>query len=554
MQMAAAQCLCKGKVSADFGLREALQSLMLGFREVYYINLKENYYYMLHPKLDDKTERGNYKETIVKHFESGLILDEDRKNVWEFLQPFNIRRALRHADTTEYRYRRMTPEGEPEWCMATFSVCKHTGTDVETVILSIRSIEELVRKEEQQRNALELALMQAKSASQAKTMFLSNMSHDIRTPMNAIIGFTDLVRNHVDEPEYVKGYLDKIALSSDHLLGLINDVLDLSKIESGKMQLHEEPKSITRMFTKLYDILKGQAAEKNIRFEVMWNEIRHDLIWADELRIEQMLINLAGNAVKYTPEGGTIIVRIAEEDSDSPSYGNYLITVRDNGIGINPEYLPKIFEAFSRDENAAVLQNEGAGLGLSITKSIVELSGGTIDVESTLGEGTCFTVRIPFLLAEEEEVHKRIPEPADKAAVDFSNKRILLAEDNLFSAEIAAEYLENMGFIVDTVNNGREAVDMLLSKEPGTYFCILMDLQMPVLDGISAAKEIRALSDKRLSAVPIIAMTANVFAEDQQRTKEAGMNGHIIKPVDRQILQSVLLQVQDINSTYPEGE
>lgn len=545
MQMAAAQCLCDGKVSADFGLREALQSLMLGFREVYYVNLKNNYYYMLHQKLGDETERGDYKETIVKHFESGLILDEDRKNVWGFLQPFNVRRALRHADTTEYRYRRMTPDGRPEWCMATFSVCRRTDMDVESAVLSIRSIEELVCKEEQQRNVLELALMQAESANHAKTVFLSNMSHDIRTPMNAIVGFTDLARRHADEPEYVKGYLDKIALSSDHLLGLINDVLDLSKIESGKMQLHEEPKSITRMFIKLQDILRGQAAEKNIQFDVVCDDIHHDLILADELRVEQVLINLAGNAIKYTPEGGKVIVRIEEEENDSPTYGNYHITVRDNGIGISPEYLPKIFEAFSRDENAAVHQKEGAGLGLSITKSIVELSGGTIDVESTPGAGTCFSVHIPFLLAEEEE-HKAISEPADKVEADFSHKRILLAEDNLFSAEITTEYLESMGFTVDTVNNGREAVNMLLSKEPGTYFCILMDLHMPVLDGISTAKEIRALPDRHLSAIPIIAMTANAFSEDQRSTEEAGMNGHIVKPVDRQTLQSALLHLRDL--------
>lgn len=545
MQIAAAQCLCDGKVSADFGLREALQSLMLGFREVYYVNLKNNYYYMLHPKLGDETERGDYKETIVKHFESGLILDEDRKNVWGFLQPFNVRRALRHADTTEYRYRRMTPDGRPEWCMATFSVCRRTDMDVESAVLSIRSIEELVCKEEQQRNVLELALMQAESANHAKTVFLSNMSHDIRTPMNAIVGFTDLARRHADEPEYVKGYLDKIALSSDHLLGLINDVLDLSKIESGKMQLHEEPKSITRMFIKLQDILRGQAAEKNIQFDVVCDEIHHDLILADELRVEQVLINLAGNAIKYTPEGGKVIVRIEEEENDSPTYGNYHITVRDNGIGISPEYLPKIFEAFSRDENAAVHQKEGAGLGLSITKSIVELSGGTIGVESTPGAGTCFSVHIPFLLAEEEE-HKAISEPADKVEADFSHKRILLAEDNLFSAEITTEYLESMGFTVDTVNNGREAVNMLLSKEPGTYFCILMDLHMPILDGISTAKEIRALPDRHLSAIPIIAMTANAFSEDQRSTEEAGMNGHIVKPVDRQTLQSALLHLRDL--------
>lgn len=538
----AVQYSCKGKVSADFGLREALQSLMLGFREVYYINLKKNYYYMLHPELGSSAGQGDYREGVVRHFEDGLILNEDRKRVWEFLQPFNIRRALLDADITECRYRRMTPQGQAEWCTAAFSACRRSGTEVESVILSIRSIEELVHHEEQKRKELELTLRHAENANRAKTVFLSNMCHDIRTPMNAIVGFTDLARSHADEPERVKGYLDKIALSSGHLLGLVNDVLDLSKIESGNIELHKEPKSISKMFAGLCDMLKGEAEKKNIQFDVLWNEVRHDLVWADELRVEQVLINLAGNALKYTPAGGHVTVRIIEENCECSS-GIYIITVRDNGIGITPEYLPHIFDAYSRDDTAAVLQSEGTGLGLPIAKSIVELLGGTIAVRSSVGEGTCFTVRVPFLPVQEE--HRSVPESAGIAAADFSGKRVILAEDNVFSAEIAMEYLRSMGFTVDLVHNGRAAVDLLLSRAPETYYCILMDIQMPVLDGLSAAREIRALQKEHLSSTPIIAMTANVFEEERRRIAEAGMDGYVVKPLDRQALLAELLYIQD---------
>lgn len=539
--------LANMNMSKDFVLRESLRGLMVGFQEIYYINLKENYYYMVHPDIEDEAGQRDYRESIIKFLDGDRILDEDRKKMWEFLQPFSVRCALRNADIVECQYRRITSDRKPEWCMAAFSVCRRKDTDVETVVLSIHSIGALVQKEEQQRNALELALEQAKKANQAKTEFLSNMSHDIRTPMNAIIGFTDLARTHVDDPEYMEEYLNKIALSSNHLLDLVNNVLDLSKIESGKMRLHEEPRSITQMFIKLREILKGQAAEKKIQFEVMWNDIRHDLIWADELRVEQILINLAGNAVKYTPEGGRVIVRMVEEESDGSPYGNYLLTVQDNGMGISPEYLEKIFEAFSRDENAMLSQSEGAGLGLAITKAIVELYGGTIEAESRIGEGSCFTVRLPFLLVNEaaQKAYERTTMQAQACAVDFSGKRILLADDNVFSAEIAGEYLERAGFVVDTVTNGREAIEMLLNREPGTYTAVLLDLLMPVMDGFAATKVIRALPDPRLSNIPIIAMTAKVFAEDRQRTKEAGMDGHIAKPVDAEALLSVLLHVME---------
>ncbi len=517
---------------------------MRGFQKVFYVDLKKNYYILLHPKIQDGTESGDYREGFVRRFVMGTVSDEERGKAWDFFQPSNIRRSLLHAETVEYRYRRISPEGKTEWCTATFSACRYSGREVETVILSVRCFEEICL-EEGQKKIPEEADFRNKNEDRLKLDFFSKLSHEIRTPLNSIIGFTELARLHAGEPDCVKNYLDKIAVSGEYMRDLVNDVLEFSKIRNGRMKLNMKPTSIWKLNDRLYNILMGQAMAKNLRFNIRYRGILHDRIMTDELRLVQVLVNLAGNAIKYTPENGSVSVLIAELEEEYAPMLHYVFQVEDNGPGISPEYLSEIFDAYSRGENSAALHTEGTGLGLFIVKSIVEQLGGTIHVRSTPGKGTCFTVHMSFLPAESEKTRQHEPQHADGAAEIFHNKRILLAEDDIFSAETAAGYLEYMGFTVDRVENGRAAVDMLLSRAPGTYFCILMDLIMPVLDGISAVREIRAIPDIHLSSIPIIAMTANIFENDQHWLRVQGIDGCLTKPVDRQALQNILLKLID---------
>ena len=397
--------------------------------------------------------------------------------------------------------------------------------------------------------ALEEALSLAQSANRAKTTFLSNMSHDIRTPMNAVIGYTELASSHIDNKEQVLDYLSKIRQSSDHLLSLINDVLDMSRIESGKMNLHEEPEDLRQLLDTLYDIVQADIRAKELDFRMDTDGIRHAHVLCDKLRLKQVLLNILSNSIKYTQRGGTISLYAAETEgadsgTDSGDSVGLTFRIRDNGMGMSAEFLKTIFDPFTRVNSSTVSGIQGTGLGMAITKSIVDMMGGTISVESEEGKGTETTILVTFRRSE-----AAAPIETDGSSYDFSGKRILLVEDNELNREIATELLTEEGFFVDAVTDGTEAVERMKTADSGSYDLILMDIQMPVMNGYEAARRIRALGSAYCKSVPILAMTANAFEEDRRAALEAGMNEHISKPIDIAVMKEKLaLFLKDIQN------
>ena len=542
------------------------------------------------------------------------------------------------------------------------------------VLAGFRNIDEIVREEQKQKQALAEALAQAQHANHAKTAFLNNMSHDIRTPMNAIIGFTSLAATHIDSKQTVRNYLDKIMTSSKHLLSLINDVLDMSRIESGKVTINEEETSLPEIMHDLKTIVQTDIKAKQFEFYIDTLDVTNETIICDKLRLNQVLLNILSNSMKYTKPGGTVSVRIVQTDSSPDGYASYQFRIKDNGIGMSEEFLKHVFEPFEREQTATVSGIQGTGLGLAITKNIIDMMNGTVEVESEVGKGTEFIVSFRFRTAnqtqktehldklenlralivdddvntcmsvskmlssigmnpdwttqgkeavvrtefaieenkpysayiidwlmpdmngievvrrirkvigdtatiiiltaydwadiEEEakeagvtafcskpiflsELHQILtasytePEPDTQEEKEelLKGKKILLVEDNEINQEIAREILGDAGLVIDIVGDGTEAVDTIKNVEPGTYDLILMDIQMPIMDGYEATRQIRALDDSARSSIPIVAMTANAFDEDRQKAMEAGMNSHVAKPIDIPKLMETLTDI-----------
>ena len=532
------------------------------------------------------------------------------------------------------------------------------------IIAGFQNIDALIAKEKKQHDILEAALAEAERSNHAKTTFLNSISHDIRTPLNAIIGFTALASSHTDDPESVSGYLSKITTSSNHLLSLINDVLDMSHIESGKINIEETPVHLSDLLNDLRMIILPNISSKQLDLLIDTLDVTSENIYTDKLRLNQVLLNILSNAVKFTKPGGKIRFSIIELHDAGEGFAHFKFRIKDTGIGISDEFKSHIFEAFSREQTSTISGIQGTGLGMSIAKSIVDMMGGTISVESKLGKGTEFTVDLTFRVCGTSALNEIIPEfqgmhaliadddfntcasvthmldsigmrsewttsgkeavlrtklalerhdefsvfiidwlmpdmngietvrrirqligdskpiiiltaydwteveaeareagviafcskpifmselknilskpyctsPKRSAEQDnallFSGKRILLVEDNELNMEIAAELLKEAGFELDMAYDGTEAVEKVRNSEPGYYDLVLMDIQMPVMNGYEATKQIRQLSDKRLAEIPIFAMTANAFEEDRQNALNAGMNGHIAKPLD----------------------
>ena len=396
---------------------------------------------------------------------------------------------------------------------------------------------------ERRRHSQQLAeaLRAAQMASESKTMFLSNMSHDIRTPMNAVLGFTSLLARDAENPDKVREYTKKITASGQHLLSLINDILDVSKIESGKVVLNYEKFAISDVVASVDAIIQPMAKAKRQEFHQEVTGIRHEYLVGDQTRIDQVLINLLSNAVKYTPEGGSIWLRVIGLKQRSSQYERIRIEVEDNGYGMTPEYLETIFDAFTRAENSTTNKVQGTGLGMAITKSIVELMGGTIDVRSQVDHGSLFRVELELRVLDDAP-EAPPPEPVEPVEPgDLTGMHFLAAEDNEINAEILAELLEMEGATCEIVSNGRLAVERFQNAEPGEFDAILMDVQMPVMNGHEAARAIRSL--EREGHIPIIAMTANAFAEDEKAALDAGMDAHVSKPLDMEQLARVAAQL-----------
>ena len=389
---------------------------------------------------------------------------------------------------------------------------------------------------------LKQALEQAESASEAKTNFLSNMSHDIRTPMNALMGYTMMLKPKIKDEELL-GYVERMEQSGNLLLSIINHVLDMARIESGRMEVNEVYTRVGIDIEELISVFSVEAKKKNIRL-LTSVQVEHGHIMADITKIREIFSNLISNAIKYTPEGGTVEFNTRELPCSRPGYMRIQSEIADNGMGMSKEYLPTLFDAFSRERNTTVGKISGTGLGMAIVKKLVEMQGGTIEVESELGKGSRFIVTFEHPIAD-EAYYKQEEQEAKSAqgAELIKGKRILLAEDNDLNAEIALFILRNMGLEVERVEDGAQCVSTLEQQPAGTYDLIFMDVQMPKMDGYTAAQNIRALDDKEKAAIPIVAMTANAFAEDRERALAAGMNGHIAKPIDVKKLEQVLVKL-----------
>lgn len=399
--------------------------------------------------------------------------------------------------------------------------------------------------EQKHKEELSDALVLAEKANRSKTVFLNNMSHDIRTPMNAIMGFTALAANHLEDKLAVQGYLAKITKSSQHLLALINDVLEMSRIESGKVTIHEAKENLAEIISSLHDMLQADIKAKQMHFLVDMSKVKHECIICDKLRLNQVLLNLSSNALKYTEAGGTISLCIIEKEGKEKGRAAYEFRVRDNGIGMSAEFVKTIFEPFTREQTSTVSGIQGTGLGMSIAKNIVEIMGGTISVTSEEHKGSEFVVSFDFKLAELEEkpACQATNALALKKTLDFAGKRVLLVEDNELNREIATVILSEVGFVITSAVDGREAYEKVLNGKAQEYDVVLMDIQMPVMDGYAATKAIRSIPDRAKANVPIIAMTANAFLEDRLAAIAAGMNGHIAKPISLQKLYDELNRV-----------
>ena len=611
---------------------------------------------------------------LVRQYIKERVYSEDQQELLEALSIDRVTEKLNSDMEYIGSYRVLTDGAIHNYQFTYVKAEGKRSQEGYTVLVGFRNIDEIVREEQKQKQALEEALEQAQHANRAKTAFLNNMSHDIRTPMNAIIGFTSLAATHIDSRETVRNYLDKIMTSSKHLLSLINDVLDMSRIESGKVRINEEETSLPEIMHDLKTIVQSDIKAKQFEFYIDTLDVTNETIICDKLRLNQVLLNILSNSMKYTKAGGTVSVRIIQTDSDPDGYASYQFRIKDNGIGMSEEFLKHLFEPFEREQTATVSGIQGTGLGLAITKNIIDMMNGTVEVESEVGKGTEFivsfrfrtvnqplktehleklvnlralivdddvntcmsvskmlsaigmnpdwttqgkeaVVRTEFAIEENKpysayiidwlmpdmngiEVVRRIrkvigdtatiiiltaydwadiedeakeagvtafcskpiflselhqilvapytePEADTKEESDelLKGKRILLVEDNEINQEIAQEILGSVGLVVDTVGDGTEAVDTIKNVEAGTYDLILMDIQMPIMDGYEATRQIRALEDSARSSVPIVAMTANAFDEDRQKAMEAGMNGHVAKPIDIPNLMETLKDI-----------
>ncbi len=473
--------------------------------------------------------KGTYTEALQYIFDT-LVDENIRQELMGYVRVEEIRRRLSEADQYSPP---LYLAAQGFYFQMAYSVI-YVG-DRKAFLVSAREITDTVRRERKLRRELAKALEDARTASQAKTDFLLNMSHDIRTPMNAILGFIELARRNVGNPDRVLDALEKGRRSGEHLLSLINDILDMSRIESGKVTLNREIIDVGEHISRFEDMFRVPMEEKGLTFEVI-NDTCTPYVYGDYLRITQVIANLLSNAMKFTPPGGSVVYHGIELPAQREGFARFEIHIRDTGIGMDEEFQKRMFGAFERAENSTVSGVQGTGLGLAISRKLVELMEGELRCTSKPGQGTefVFTFQVPVA-----------PAPARKESCgtpDLKGKRILLVEDNELNREIAREILMEEGIAVTEAVNGAQAVELVRFARPGDYDAVLMDIQMPVMDGYEATRQIRLLPNPLLSGIPIIAMTADAFAEDKRRALEAGMNDHIAKPVNVKTLLTVLAQ------------
>lgn len=528
-----------------------ITQLLESYSSVYYIDFPANKIRAF--KQSETMEIGKFTEempydSVVHSFADNV--DPAYKPLWDrladvheaqnLLMEENCREIIYEVSNLEYKKRRAfwkvidRQDGIPITAIVSFmGIDKATSEEYDMQ----QKIAEQKEALESQAILIENALREAQIANKEKTEFLSNMSHDIRTPINAIIGFTELALQNIDDKEKIKDYMLKSNVSSQHLLSLINDILEMNRIESGKFILNETIVGIPEIINDVETILRGMADSKKQTLKLEKLEISNEYIYCDKLRINQVIINLLSNAIKYTPKGGDIKVSVVQKNVVN-NMAEYEFRVKDNGIGMSQEFVKRIFEPFERDSLVNQTGTQGAGLGMAITKNIVDMMNGTINVKTKEGKGTEFIVNVKFKIADKKNLQQKEQVVFDEELI--KGKRILVVEDNEMNREIAEEILKENNFIVESAEDGKYAVEMVKKSEPGYYDVILMDIRMPLMDGYTATKEIRNLENKALANIPIIAMTANAFAEDKEESRKAGMNEHISKPISIESLLKVI--------------
>ena len=474
-------------------------------------------------------------QPFIREYAESYVDEGDRASFLEWTDAGHLESIINTDNISEFNYLRNMDgmQNYYQFC------CGRVPDDSmnHLMIFGFRNVDAAVKKDQETKRALEAALKEANIANKAKTKFLFNMSHDIRTPMNAIIGYTGIAKRNSQEPA-IKDYLGKIEIAGNQLLSLVNQVLEMARIESGTIVLQEKKIDLNHSAEVVRAIYASQAETKGLKLAVELRGLTHSHLLGDSDRVSQIVNNLLGNAIKYTPEGGSILNTVEEEPCDQPGYAMIRITVEDTGIGMSEEFLPHVFEEFSRENTSTVSRIQGTGLGMPIVKNLVELMGGSIEVTSALGHGSKFVVRIPLKI--DEDFRDTVPDESTDQEISLAGMKILLVEDNEMNREIAQEILEEYGAKIETAEDGDIAVEKIRHAAPGWVDVVLMDIQMPRMNGYDATKAIRALPDEWASSIPIVAMTANAFEEDRQNAFAAGMNEHIAKPIHVGKLLSVL--------------
>ncbi len=522
------------------------------YRSVYYVDLDmdEGVCYRAHSHMEDGLKEGEkfkFSQTFSEYAHR-YVDEEYRLDFLDFISVASIREKLEHQAIVAFRYL-IKRDGHESYEMLRMSgVRKPEDRDdhiIHAVGVGFTDVDEETREDIEQRHALQEALDLAQEANQAKTVFLSNMSHEIRTPMNAIIGLDSLALSEPDVPENVREYLSKIGSSAQHLLGIINDILDMTRIESGKMTLRNERFSLKNMVELIDTMMISQCGDKDITYNSHMDEDISEFYLGDDMKLKEVIINILGNSVKYTNPGGSVEFGV-KKVTTYENKTTLLFTMKDNGIGMDKEFLPRIFEAFSQEDLKAVNKYGSTGLGMAITKNLVDMMNGKIEVDSEKGIGTEFRVTLTFENAEDDKAKDISPEidtnaitgdamappAAENEEIVLEGRKILVAEDMDINAQILLRILSQKGIVADRVENGKLALEKFSASEDGYYDAILMDMRMPEMDGLQATSAIRALDRADAKSIPIIALTANAFDEDVERSLQAGLNAHLSKPLE----------------------
>lgn len=516
---------------------EVIEGLSANYESILYIDLDSDKVlpYRMSERIESYFSNGcntlAYKK-FVKNYVKSWVYDDDKKAVLNALEPQKIKRELAKSKTYYVNYRVLLNGKAVHMQLRVVNVGgeKH----ISQAVVGTRNIEEEMERDRRQTQALEKALAEAELAGKARDTFLSNMSHDMRTLLNAVLGYAALAKNGASGQ--TSEYLDKIEISGKQLLDLIEKVLVVSQTGSGRAALSNERCSLKEILTEVYDTAHFKAEKKNITVELNADNVLHSELVCDKDKLKQILTYISGNAVKYTQNGGKVQINVYETPSARDGFADFLFEIADNGVGIDESALKRIFQPFERERDTTSSGVFGAGLGLTIAKRFVDAMGGTITVSSKLGKGSVFTVKL--CLETDRSSH-------EKADAEFAvcGQKILLVDDNIINLEIETEILEEQGFVIDTAADGREAVNKLQNSAQGEYSFVLMDIKMPVLDGLGAAKLIRSLPDRSKAEIPIIALSANAFESDKRLSLESGMNAHLAKPLDVQILLQTLARI-----------